>query len=131
MLYTKSIIKQKSLEDGCRISVMSRHTLNDGITIDSRILPDSFDEWCKILGPQDKLIGDYYKNGLSWESLESKYLEYIRKPQIAKFVRVLAQRSLNQDITILCIEDMENKCHRRLLAEECQKYEQLLMVEHR
>ena len=45
MLYTKSIIKQKSLEDGCRISVMSRHTLNDGITIDSRILPDSFDEW--------------------------------------------------------------------------------------
>ncbi len=42
MLYTKSILKEKVPSDGIRISVMSRHTLNDGITQDNRITQDCF-----------------------------------------------------------------------------------------
>jgi hypothetical protein len=38
MLYTKSIYKPKYLDDGLRISVMSRHTLSDGKTDDPKLL---------------------------------------------------------------------------------------------
>ncbi len=31
----------------------------------------------------------------------------------------LALRAINEDITLLCKEDTPEKCHRRLLAEEC------------
>ena len=40
-LYTKSILKPRSSRDGRRISVMSRHTLEDGVTQDKRITEKS------------------------------------------------------------------------------------------
>lgn len=49
MLFTKSILKQKEKGDGIRISVMSRHTLNDGIILDDRIAKHSYDEHLQIL----------------------------------------------------------------------------------
>lgn len=131
MLYTKSILKEKSPEDGVRISVMSRHSLNDGITPDNRIMKDSFDKYLPILSPPSKLIGDYYKSKLNWEDYEIKYFEYLRKPEIILIVRRLAKRAIQQDITLLYIEDTAEKCHRRLLSEECQRYEPTLQIIHR
>ena len=131
MLYTNSILAEKSLEDGIRISVMSRHTLNDGITPDPKINFNSYDEHLKIFGPPTNLIGDYYKRGLPWEEFESRYLNYIRKQETVPVVKQLAQRSTIEDITLLCVEDSAEKCHRRLLAEECQRYEPDLKIEHR
>lgn len=131
MLYTKSIIKEKSSEDGIRISVMSRHTLNDGITPDSRITKNCFDEHLQIVAPPSKLIGDYYKRGLSWENFEKRYLEHLKKPEIAEIVKQLARRAIQQDITLLCIEETAEHCHRRLLAEECRRYQHSLQVVHR
>lgn len=64
MIYTKSILKPKEESDGIRISVMSRHTLNDGITSHPDINESSYDEWLKILAPSDQLVGDYYKRSL-------------------------------------------------------------------
>ena len=43
MLKSKCILSSKKPEDGTRISIMSRHTLNDGKTPDERITEDSFD----------------------------------------------------------------------------------------
>lgn len=131
MLYTKCILLPSSPDDGWRISVMSRHTLNDGITPDPRIQVYGFNEWLLRVAPPDILIGDYYKRGLSWEDFESRYLEHIRQPHVCKLVRGLAHGALVSDITLLCIEDTAEHCHRRLLAEECQKYEPLLKISHR
>lgn len=131
MLYTKSILKEKSSEDGIRISVMSRHTLNDGITPDNRIILGSYDEHLQILAPPLKLIGDYYKRGLCFEDFEKKYLEYIRKENVAEEVKKLAKRAISLDITILCIEENPEKCHRRILAEECKRYEPYIQIIHR
>lgn len=130
-LYTKCIFAAPSQEDGCRISVMSRHTLNDGATSDSRIPEASYDEWYRELAPPPKLVGSYYKRELRWEAFAEKYIAHIRTPSIAERVRVLARRALSEDITLLCVEETPGKCHRRLLAEECKRFEPLITIIHR
>jgi uncharacterized protein YeaO (DUF488 family) len=131
MLYTKSIHKPKSDSDGLRISVMSRHTLEDGITPDPKISNASFDSWLQILAPRDKLVGNYYKRNLPFDEYERKYVEYLEKQEVRIEVQNLAIKALNQDITLLCIEESPNNCHRRILAEICQIYQPKLKVEHR
>ena len=41
------------------------------------------------------------------------------------------KKGLERDITLLCSEENADRCHRRLLAKECKKYEPKLKVEHR
>ncbi len=128
MLKTKSILEQKEDTDGLRISVMSRHTLNDGITPHPEITNSSYDQWLQILSPPAKLLGDYYKRGLPWEQFEQKYLGYIRSSNIQTEVKKIAKKSLDSVITLLCIEESPEHCHRRLLAEECEKYQPNLIL---
>lgn len=130
-LFTKSILSERASSDGLRISVMSRHTLSDGVTPDFRITSTSFDLHCQKLAPGLRLIGDYYKRGLSWEGFESRYLRQIREVEPARLVRRLAEVALHNDVTILCIEETAEKCHRRLLAEECVRLEPMLCIIHR
>ncbi|MBI1968850.1 DUF488 domain-containing protein [Candidatus Woesearchaeota archaeon] len=122
MLQTKSILLPKEKSDGTRISIMSKHTLNDGVTPHPEITPDSYDEWLHILAPPAKLVGAYYKRGLSWEQFEQRYVVYLRDPKVEMNVQNLAKRGLDSVITILCIESSPEHCHRRLLAQECKKY---------
>ncbi|MDO9231385.1 MAG: hypothetical protein Q7U36_02815 [bacterium] len=66
-IFTKSIIKEKEFGEK-RISVMSRHTKEDGVTPDERIVEGvTFDEWQKDFAPPVKLIGAYYRK------IEKKY----------------------------------------------------------
>ena len=118
-LYSKCILAPISPEDGTRISVMSRHTLNDGKTPDPRITHDLFQEHLTIFAPPVKLIGAYYKRGLPWEEFEKQYRAYLQEPETQQHVAALAERALNTDITIMCIEETPEHCHRRLLAEHC------------
>lgn len=130
MLYTKSILKSKSSRDGLRVSVMSRHTLNDGKTQDTRITIDSYDKWLKELAPPNELVRDYYKGKLDWNEYSKKYLSFLRQEDVSSKVKELAKEALEKDITLLCIEEIPNFCHRRILAEECQRYEPMLKVEN-
>lgn len=130
-LFTKCILGEKSQRDGIRISVMNRHMLNDGITRDLRIKEDLYDLHLKLLGPSSNLLGDYYKRGLPWKEFKILYLKEIRKEPKFLFVKTLAKIALKVDITIMCIEDDPEFCHRRLLAEECKKYEPRLKIKHR
>lgn len=57
MLKTKCIKDKPSLDDGERISVMSRHTLCDGETPDPEITLDSYDGWDKELAPTTETGG--------------------------------------------------------------------------
>lgn len=128
MLFTKCILEPTSAEDGERISIMSRHTLNDGKTPDKRILESSFDVHFPNLGPAPNLIGPYLREEISWNKFAEKYLEQIRMDTPAALVRLLAHRALHKDITLLCIEECPERCHRRLLAEECKRFEYFLAI---
>lgn len=128
MLKTKSILEQKEESDGLRISIMSRHTLNDGIAPHPEISSSSYDQWLCSLAPTAGLLGDYYKRGLPWGQFEKRYLEHIRQPEVQIEVQTLAKTSLDSVITLLCIEKSPEYCHRRILAEECKKYQPFLVL---
>ena len=98
---------------------MSRHTLSDGITLDDRINEASFDEHAPELAPPSKLVGDYYKRGLSWEEYEAQYRLHLQS--IGEIVIRLAQRACDEDIVLECIEEKPDYCHRRILAEVCKE----------
>lgn len=116
MLFTQCIYDQP-IGGGIRISVMSRHTENDGITPDLRI--KDFDVHIPMLGPSPKLIGDYYKRGISWKFFTERYEEELRSPDKIKLVRLVASLALQHDIYLLCKEKNHTDCHRSLLAHAC------------
>lgn len=119
MLFTGCIF-DNNLPSALRISVMSRHTLNDGVTSDKRII-GQYDFHFPILGPSSKLIGNYYKRGLSWEDFSSAYIVELAERNKSLAVDHLSKLSLQENVVILCIEDSPMRCHRRLLAEECNR----------
>ena len=131
MLKTKSILLPKEGSDGMRISVMSRHTLNDGITPHPQINSSSYDLWLPNLAPPAKLLGDYYKRGLPFEQFKEQYLSYINQHEIKIEVQKLAKKSIDSVITLLCIEESPEYCHRKILAEECKKYQLDLILDIR
>ena len=118
-LYTSCIYHQN--HPGRRISVMSKHTLADGRTPDPRITEQSYDEWLRILAPPLRLVGDYYQRGLSWEQFATHYRAYLQWEDVNEKVAELSHRALTGDITLLCVEEEPEKCHRRLLAQECKR----------
>ncbi len=129
MLFTSCIFKDQP-EGVLRVSVMSRHTLNDGKTNDHRI-EGRFNIHLSILGPSPKLVGEYYKRGLSWETFKQRYLEEISLEPKSSVVKILARLAMSSDVVILCVEEDPDTCHRKILAEECAKYEPSLKIEHR
>ncbi len=131
MLYTGCIVRQPEIPRIVRICIMSRLTLNDGITPHQGILKSSFEYHLSELGPSPRLIGDYYKRGLSWTEFEHRYLGEIRTSPKMFTVQTLAYIATIIDVLILCIEDCPEFCHRRLLARECLRYQPCLHIEHR
>lgn len=114
--------------DCCRISVMSRHTLNDGRTPDPEINTHLFDLHWPKLGPPPKLIGAYYRGEISWTEFEQAYLKYLSTPEAHSLIMELIGLAKIGDVLLLCIEDKPDFCHRRLLANVCQKICQSLEV---
>lgn len=119
MLRTKCILLPHGFEDGYRISVMSRHTLDDGVTPDLRIAEDAFNDWWRVLAPPLMLIGDYHKRGMLWERFEDRYRDYLLNAAQQQKLKDLSWYANRETITILCIEKTPEQCHRRLIAEEC------------
>ena len=131
MLKTKCILLQKEDSDGLRISVMSRHTLNDGITPHPQINSSSYELWLPNLAPPARLLGDYYKRGVPFEQFKEQYLSYINQHTAQIKVRYIAKKSVDSVITLLCIEESPEYCHRKILAEECKKYQLDLILDIR
>ncbi len=117
MLRTRSIKAAKRDTDGLRISVMSRHTLSDGITPDPEITEHLYDIWWRRLAPPSRLVGEWYRGVLEWEQFEALYLEYLVTQSLS--LRVLAKIARETNVTVLCVEEDPSYCHRRLLAQRC------------
>lgn len=129
MLRTKAIKAPIVREtDGLRISVMRRHTLNDGVTPDSEITKDLWDQWRIRLAPEPELLGDYYKRGLPWEEFEKRYLNFLEEKRVQDLLDLIID-ARKIDVTLLCVEKDPKHCHRRLLAEVCQELDPELEVE--
>lgn len=119
MLKTRCIKLPPHADDGVRISVMSRHTLIDGVTPDPEITPDTFHLWWKVLGPPPKLIGAYCRGDIVWNDFDRLFRMYLVLPNVEVFMRRLIRRAETSTITIMCVEETPERCHRRLIAETC------------
>jgi uncharacterized protein YeaO (DUF488 family) len=129
ILKTKSIQSPREPNDGLRISIMSRHAMDDGVTSDPRITVESYDAWCPQLAPLSKLIGDYRKRGLSSEVFERRFISQIASSPLAqRWLKILVNYAHTSNVTLLYIEDGPERCHRRLIAEACLKIDPRLEV---
>ena len=59
------------------------------------------------------------KKNLPWNKFEEESFSYLNG--IYYEVKLLAEEANKKDISLLCIEDSPEKCHRRLLAERCKE----------
>lgn len=120
MLKTKCIRVEHEPSDGLRISIMSRHTEDDGQTPDSTITPDSYDQWWPILGPPLGLIGAYCRQEIDWDEYTAGFMDHLEEAPVVDVVERLAHMALRRNVTLLCTEETPEQCHRRLVAERCQ-----------
>jgi uncharacterized protein YeaO (DUF488 family) len=128
-LKTASIKKIRTATDqSYRISIISRHTLSDGVTPDPDISMDAYDDWWQVLSPPAKLIGAYYKRGLSWDDFAAEFQRYLCTPVAQTALQRLIYLAKIRDVTIMCVENNPQYCHRRLVAEACQQLDESLEV---
>lgn len=75
-------------------------------------------------------MGDFIKRKIiDWEEFEARYLEYLRKdPEAIKKLDELISLAEESTITLLCVEESPDYCHRSLLAKECQRRNPALIV---
>lgn len=132
-LHTISLFSPLEMDkERIRISVISRPTLDDGKTIDERIKERiTHNEWIKDFSPPPKLIGAYKRKEINWEEYERGYLEFLRSPQISEKVKAFALRCTREKITLACVEEKADHCHRRLLAEELKRHQPALAIIHK
>lgn len=117
-----------SPEYGLRMSVMSRHTLNDGVTPDSR-LDGRWDLHRPQLGPPLKLIGAYYRDSNpSWDEFAERYYDHLTGSDKRNAMAEILLLLNSMHVTLLCIEEFPDKCHRRLLAEILECMDETLRV---
>lgn len=123
MLRSACIYTEPRPEDGLRVSIMSRHTENDGETPDLRIVEGiSYIKWWKELAPLDNTVGRYYGDRIDFEGLRDEYFERLcSDPFSISRVRQLIRIAEEEDVTVLCKEptEMARKCHRSLLLDFC------------
>ncbi len=117
MLRTKCITAPAERCDGLRISVMSRHTLNDGITPDPNITADSYDQHWQDLAPPPRLVGGYLRGEIPWEDFRIQYRQHLWTPDAYLEVVRLAELVCRHNATIMCEEQTPDYCHRGLIAE--------------
>lgn len=75
-----------------------------------------------------KIVGTYYRKEINWQEYIKTYNDHLKTTDVQELVKQLTERALKQNITILCIEDTPEYCHRRLLAEECRRIEEKLVI---
>jgi uncharacterized protein YeaO (DUF488 family) len=115
-LFTKSIQEPVSKKDGVRICVMRRPKEDAKWDI---LMPN--------LSPSNKLLSDYLYEGITWDEYVERFEKEIFEGQ-KEALEILIEMAKNRDVTILCWEETPEKCHRRLVAEQCKKLESKLEV---
>ena len=107
-IQSKSIHAPKDISDGIRVCVMRRIRS----TFD-------FDVWLPALAPSNQLLDACKEGKINWEGYVERFSqEVLENPQKAPFFQMLRLLSESSVVTLLCHEETDEKCHRRLLIEK-------------
>jgi len=123
-LQTKSMSAEPSAQDGLRICVMrdSRIYNRHLKSFQQKFHRPMYDKQLKLLAPPIWLKNDYKEGKISWED----YVPIFKREVLEKYsglIKAISYFAMKTDITLLCSEKTPEQCHRRLLAEECKKYQ--------
>ena len=115
ILYTKSIKLPPSAEDGMRICIMRKPEQGA-----------KYDKWMPELSPEQTLR-DKVKQGMNWEGFKPEFEKYLLTQQTP--LDFVGNTAYKQNVTLLCIEDTPDRCHRSLVADAIKrKYSDLKIV---
>ena len=109
MIKTKSIFEPPEPCDGKRILITYAWPKNLERT--------KIDSWIKELGHPWELVENWPRARITWEDFESHYLQILKKDRIRILLQNLIKESQQQNITLLGLSRIENKCHRSILKE--------------
>lgn len=115
-LYTKSIQAEPSKKDGVRICIMRRPNA-DAI----------YDVWMPVLAPSHELLTDIHTEKIDKPEYNRRFHREVVLGQ-KKFIRFLANIAATNEVTILCWEEIPDKCHRKLVAEACKELDPNLKI---
>jgi uncharacterized protein YeaO (DUF488 family) len=115
-LLTKSITKPREASDGIRVCVMRGP--RDG---------DDYDIWMPVLAPSRALLDDYFGKKIDWTGYCERFDKEILQGK-RDYLQLLIEMATKHAVTILCLEDTPEQCHRRLLVEECKRIDPTLEV---
>ncbi len=124
ILRSSCAFKSKTSEDGFRILIVSRLTEKDGVTPDLQLMKvaTSADCWMPPLAPRPRTVGAWYRNEITWDQFRTYYTEYLESPEgqsaLGVLYCILKEKSV---VTVLCVEETPQYCHRSLLLEYMQK----------
>lgn len=109
-IYSKSILKKISINDGLRVCVMRR------------IKPEyKFDIWIPMLAPPEKLLNDYIiSKKINWKKFSEKFNKQVLSNN-KHLIRILISIAKIRKVTLLCFEEVDDYCHRSLIIKECKK----------
>jgi len=81
---------------------------------------DKVDLWLKDLGTPGDLIKKWKGGKMTWPAYASEYRKSLRGKEA--LLRMLADESRKETITLLCTEKDPASCHRSLLKEAVETY---------
>ena len=105
----KRIYEPPSEDDGYR--VLSTRYWPRGIP-KSRV-----DEYTTKTAPSRELLREFKHEGLSWEDYVPRYLDEMRSEAAISVIQRLAAMAKSGSMTLMCICEDENRCHRSLLRD--------------
>lgn len=103
----KRVYEPASPDDGYR--VLSTRYWPRGIS------RPACDEYITKTAPSRALLREFKHEGLGWEEYVPRYLEEMSAPEANSVIRRLATMAKSDRITLMCICEDENRCHRSLL----------------
>lgn len=113
MIKTKSIYDEKDPSDGTRILIMRKWPRG--------IKKDKIDEWEKEYAPSEKLLADWNNDRITFKVFKSRYLKEMKT--CMDKIKELSKRAKTETLTLLCHERDDEHCHRKMLKELIEKYQ--------
>ncbi len=73
------------------------------------------------------MVWKYYRKEIDFETYRNEYLNYLRE-EVKEQVIDLISIAMKVDITLMCIEESPEFCHRKMLLDYASELAQELMV---
>jgi uncharacterized protein YeaO (DUF488 family) len=111
---TKSVYDKETKEEGVRLLIMRRWPRG--------VKKTRVDEWDKDLSPSPELLDDWNKEIIPFREFRKRYISEMKAPLRKSRIAELARRAKRQKITLLCHEEEDTRCHRKMLEELINKF---------